>query len=169
MIPPGTKIAGKTWSQLVPSSSYFEDAGNPQALIQVSTVGVAGDVEIQDFLFTTRSATVGLILIEWDIQAASQGSAGMWGCHGRTGGATGSQLTPTECPPLTSSTDAGYKATSLVMRLTSLASGYFENVWLWGADHMIDDPLLDDPANDMEQCSIYIARGFLIESTRATW
>jgi hypothetical protein len=56
-----------------------------------------------------------------------------------------------------------------MMRLTSLASGYFENVWLWGADHMIDDPRLDDSTNDMEQCSIYIARGFLIESTHATW
>ncbi|KAK3934652.1 glucan 1,3-beta-glucosidase [Diplogelasinospora grovesii] len=160
VIPPGTKIVGETWSQLVASGSYFEDVG---------TVGSVGDVEIQDILFTTRGATAGLILIEWNIQAASQGSAGMWDCHARIGGAVGSQLTLTECPPLTSGTDAGCSAASLMMRLTSLASGYFENVWLWGADHMIDDPLLDDSTNDMEQCSIYIARGFLIESTHATW
>ncbi len=169
VIPSGTKIVGETWSQLVASGSYFEDASNPQVLIQVGIVGSVGDVEIQDILFTTRGATAGLILIEWNIQAASQGSAGMWDCHARIGGAAGSQLTPTECPPSTSGTDAGCSAASLMMRLTSLASGYFENVWLWGADHMIDDPLLDDSTNDMEQCSIYIARGFLIESTHATW
>ncbi|KAL2014958.1 hypothetical protein VTK56DRAFT_6726 [Thermocarpiscus australiensis] len=93
----------------------------------------------------------------------------MWDCHARIGGAAGSQLTPTECLPSTSGTDAGCSAASLMMRLTSLASGYFENVWLWGADHMIDDPLLDDSTNNIEQCSIYIARGFLIESTYATW
>ncbi|KAK3303766.1 pectate lyase superfamily protein-domain-containing protein [Chaetomium strumarium] len=74
VIPPGTIIVGETWSQLV------------------GTVGSVGDVEIQDILFTTRGATAGLILIEWNIQAASQGAA------------------------------------SLMMRLTSLASGYFENV-----------------------------------------
>ncbi|KAI8211142.1 hypothetical protein K4K52_011113 [Colletotrichum sp. SAR 10_76] len=169
VIPSGTKIVGETWSQLVASGSYFEDASKPQVLIKVGTVGSIGDVEIQDIMFTTRGATAGLILIEWNIQAASQGSAGMWDCHARIGGATGSQLTPAECPPSTAGIDSGCSAASLMMRLTSLASGYFENVWLWGADHMIDDPLLDDAANDMEQCSIYIARGFLIESTHATW
>ncbi|PKX88189.1 pectin lyase-like protein, partial [Aspergillus novofumigatus IBT 16806] len=49
------------------------------------------------------------------------------------------------------------------------ASGYFDNMWLWVADHMIDDPLLDDPLNNMEQLSVYSARGMLIESQKATW
>lgn len=31
------------------------------------------------------------------------------------------------------------------------------------------DPLLDDPANDMEMISVYVGRGFLIESQEATW
>ena len=31
------------------------------------------------------------------------------------------------------------------------------------------DPDLVSPSNDMVQTSIYVARGFLIESTKATW
>jgi hypothetical protein len=31
------------------------------------------------------------------------------------------------------------------------------------------DPFLDDPHNNMEQHSVYAARGFLIESTQTTW
>ncbi|KAK2017552.1 pectin lyase-like protein [Colletotrichum eremochloae] len=70
-IPSGTKIASETWLQLVASGSYFEDASNPQVLIQVGTVGNVGDVEIQNILFTTRGTTADLILIEWNIQAPS--------------------------------------------------------------------------------------------------
>lgn len=55
------------------------------------------------------------------------------------------------------------------MHLTKDASGYFDNMWLWTADHNIDDPNLDDAYNDMPFTSVYVARGFLIESRRATW
>lgn len=100
--------------------------------------GDIGNVEMQDLLFTTQGPTAGAILVEWNIQAEAQGSAGLWDCHARVGGATGTKLTPTECPPATSGVDAGCSAASLMMHLTSSASGYFENVWLWGADHMIE-------------------------------
>lgn len=55
------------------------------------------------------------------------------------------------------------------MHLTRDASGYFDNMWLWTADHNIDDPNLDDAYNDMPFTSVYVARGFLIESIWATW
>lgn len=168
-IPSGAKIIGETWSQLVASGSYFEDVNNPKVLLKVGNAGDIGDVEMQDLLFTTRGATAGLILVEWNIQAASAGSAGLWDCHARIGGATGSQLTPAECPAATSGIDQGCSAASLVMHLTSSASGYFENMWLWGSDHMIDDPDLNNANNTMVQNTIYIARGFLIESTHPTW
>jgi hypothetical protein len=188
-IPPGAKIVGETWSQLVASGPYFEDARyvtspvldsggvrlstrlsyrlwrplcfiysrthtssisiclfslltislrNPRVLLKVGNTGDVGDVEMQDLLFTTRGATGGLILVEWNIQAASAGSAGLWDCHARVGGATGTKLTPAECPPVTSGIDQGCSAASLMMHLTPSASGYFENMWLWGADHMIE-------------------------------
>ncbi|KAK5653252.1 hypothetical protein OQA88_9151 [Cercophora sp. LCS_1] len=58
---------------------------------------------------------------------------------------------------------------SLLMHITPNASGYFDNMWLWVADHMIDDPLLDDANNTMTQLSVYSARGLLVESRAATW
>ena len=51
------------------------------------------------------------------------------------------------------------------MHITKQASGYFENIWLWVADHTIDDPDMVDDSNSMPQCSIYVARGLLVEST----
>ena len=169
VVPPGSKIVGETWSQLVASGSYFADASNPKVLIQVGSPGNIGNVEMQDLMFTTRGPTAGLVVIEWNIKAQTPGSAGLWDCHVRIGGATGTDLTPAECPPSTTGIDAGCSAASLMMHITSGASGYFENMWLWGADHMLDDPDTTDPHNEMVQCSIYVARGFLIESTHATW
>jgi hypothetical protein len=110
----------------------------PKILIKVGNAGDIGSVEMQDLLFTTRGATAGLILVEWNIQADSPGSAALWDCHARVGGATGTKLTPAECPPVTSGIDQGCSAASLMMHLTPSASGYFENMWLCGADHMIE-------------------------------
>ncbi|KAH7027557.1 pectate lyase superfamily protein-domain-containing protein [Microdochium trichocladiopsis] len=168
-IPPGVKIIGETWSQLVASGAYFSDASNPKVLIRVGRPGDIGTVEIQDLIFTTRGATAGAILIEWNLEAESPGAAGLWDCHVRIGGATGTELTPAECPPVTSGVNPQCSAASLMMHLTPSASGYFENMWLWGADHMIDDPDLKSESNPMVQTSIYIARGFLIESVKPTW
>ncbi|KAI1371648.1 glycoside hydrolase family 55 protein [Hypoxylon crocopeplum] len=168
-IPQGSKIVGETWSQLVASGSYFEDASNPKVLLKVGNAGEVGDIEMQDLIFTNRGPTAGLILVEWNIQAANPGSAGLWDCHARIGGATRTELTPAECPAVTSGVDQGCSAASLMFHLTPSGSGYFENMWLWGSDHMIDDPDLNDANNTLEQNSIYIARGFLIESTHATW
>ncbi|XWW99269.1 hypothetical protein V2A60_007278 [Cordyceps javanica] len=169
VIPSGAKIAGETWSQLAASGPYFADAKNPKVLIQVGNEGQTGTVEMQDLIFTTRGLTASAILVQWNLKAESPGAAGLWDCHIRIGGATGTKLTPAECPPVTSGVNQGCSAASLMMHLTKKASGYFENMWLWGADNMIDDPDVKDPTNDMTQTSIYIARGFLIESTSPSW
>lgn len=42
-------------------------------------VGDAGVVEISDILFTTQGPTPGVVLVEWNAQDSSPGSAGMWG------------------------------------------------------------------------------------------
>lgn len=56
----------------------------------------------------------------------------------RIGGATGTELTPAECPAFTDGTKEECNAASLMMHITPKASGYFENMWLWVADHMIE-------------------------------
>ncbi|KAF6781606.1 LysM domain-containing protein [Colletotrichum sojae] len=57
----------------------------------------------------------------------------------------------------------------MMMHITPQASGYFENMWLWVADHLIDDLDVEDPGNEMPQLSVYVARGLLVESKAATW
>ncbi|KAJ6781688.1 hypothetical protein PWT90_10859 [Aphanocladium album] len=168
-IPIGSRIVGETWSQLVASGSYFADPNHPKVLVKVGSDGDEGTIEMQDLLFTNRGPTAGLILVEWNVKASQPGAAALWDCHVRIGGATGTQLTPQECPPSTSGINGGCQAASLMMHITPKASGYFENMWLWVADHMIDDPDLNDAGNDMVQTSIYVARGLLIESTSPVW
>ncbi|PZD42548.1 Pectate-lyase-3 domain containing protein [Pyrenophora tritici-repentis] len=148
-IPSGSKLVGETWSQLAASGTCFSDALNPKVMLKVETSGQVGDVEMQDLLFTTVGPTTGAILVEWNIQASSPGAAGLWDCHARIGGATGTKLTPAECPPLTSGTAPGCNASSLTMHLTKTGSGHFENMWLWGSDHTIDDPNMNDANKTM--------------------
>lgn len=137
-------------------------------MIKVGTTGLVGDVEMQDLIFTNRGPTSGLIVVEWNIKAASPGSAALWDCHVRIGGATGSELTPAECPD-TNQLNQACSAASLMMHITKEASGYFENMWLWAADHMIDDGDLEDANNTMVQDSVRVGRGLLVESTEPTW
>lgn len=59
-------------------------------------------------------------------------------CHVRIGGASGTSLNPDECPAVTSGVNANCNGGSLMMHITEQASGYFENMWLWVADHMVE-------------------------------
>ncbi|KAL4820991.1 pectate lyase superfamily protein-domain-containing protein [Aspergillus spinulosporus] len=170
VVPKDAKIHGEAWSQFAASGPAFSDANNPRVMLQIGNTGDVGTVEIQDLILTTRGGTAGAVLMQWNVKAASPGAAALWDVHARIGGAIGTSLTPTECPALTTGTNpVSCQAASLMLHLTPEASGYFENMWLWVADHLIDDLDLNDAYNDMPQLSVYVARGMLIESTSATW
>jgi hypothetical protein len=169
-IPKDAKIVGETWSQFAANGARFADATKPVAMFKVGKDGDVGTVEMQDLMLTSKGPTPGVILMEWNVAARTAGSAALWDVHVRLGGATGTQLTPADCPPITSGTNpAKCQVASMLLHVTKKASGYFDNMWLWVADHMIDDPLLNDPYNNMDQLSVYSARGALIESQKATW
>ncbi|KAF1850325.1 glycoside hydrolase family 55 protein [Cucurbitaria berberidis CBS 394.84] len=168
-VPSGTKLVGETWSQFAASGSFFSDANNPKVMLSVGSPGQVGDVEMQDLMFTTKGPTPGAVLVEWNMKASKPGAAGILDYHARIGGATGTSLNPAECPPITSGVNPNCQGASLMMHVTSKASGYFENMWPWVADHMIDDPDLVDANNTMVQTSVYVARGLLIESQAPTW
>ncbi len=79
-----------------------------------------------------------------------------------------SSLQAANCPKLTGSVNLNCMAASLLVRITSKASAYFENTWFWVADHVsspklqIDHVLtswkdLDIPTQD--QIDIYSGRG----------
>ncbi|ORY15484.1 pectate lyase superfamily protein-domain-containing protein [Clohesyomyces aquaticus] len=169
-IPKDAKIVGETWSQFAASGDKFSDASKPIPMFKVGNEGDVGTVEMQDLILTSKGATPGVILMEWNVQASSAGAAALWDVHVRLGGATGTGLTPSECPPKRDGTSpSGCQVASMLLHVTKKASGYFDNMWLWVGDHMIDDPLLNDPLNNMDQLSVFSARGALIESQKATW
>lgn len=169
-IPKDAKIVGEAWSQFAANGRQFSDPSNPVPMLRVGKEGDIGTVEMQDLILTSKGPTPGVVLMEWNVQASSAGAAALWDVHARLGGATGTELTPAECPPITTGTNPSRcQVASMLLHVTRKASGYFDNMWLWMGDHMIDDPLLDDPMNNMEQISVYSARGALIESQKATW
>ncbi|KAI0441992.1 pectate lyase superfamily protein-domain-containing protein [Xylaria telfairii] len=169
-IPKNTKIVGETWSQFAASGSKFSDATKPVVMLKVGNDGDVGGVEMQDLILTSKGPTPGVVLMEWNVQASSAGAAALWDVHVRLGGATGTQLTPAECPASTTGTNgAQCQVASMMLHVTKKASGYFENMWLWVSDHMVDDPNLSDAHNDLVQNSVYSARGMLVESQKATW
>jgi hypothetical protein len=76
----GAKVVGECWAQLMASGSNFADESNPHVMVQVgSEGGQTSNVEISDLLFTATGKLNGLVAVEWNMNADSQGSAGMWG------------------------------------------------------------------------------------------
>ncbi|GAB1315520.1 hypothetical protein MFIFM68171_05730 [Madurella fahalii] len=162
-IPPGTKMVGQCWSQLVASGAKFQNASNPHVLFRVGAEGgETGNVEIQDLLFTTRGPTAGLVAVEWNMEADGKGTAAMWDCHVRIGGADGTDLSAADCPAVTSGTNQKCIAGSVMFHMRPTAGAYIENMWLWTADHDLDD-------KNMARISVYVARGMLIESVKPVW
>ena len=49
------------------------------------------------------------------------------------------------------------------MHITNTSSAYLENVWLWIADHDIDDQ------ESNARINVLVARGLLVESNKALW
>ncbi|KAK3318790.1 hypothetical protein B0H66DRAFT_603356 [Apodospora peruviana] len=80
------------------------------------------------FILTTKGATAGAILMEWNVQAKTQGSAVLWDVRVCIGGAHGTGLTEKECPSSQNDPTAQCQAASLMMHLTKGASSYFENM-----------------------------------------
>lgn len=109
-----------------------------------------------------QGATAGAILMEWNLAQASQGSAGMWDAHFRVGGALGSDLQFDDCPWTQVEPNPDCIAATTLFHITSSASLYLENVWVWTADHDLDIPA-------QSQVSVYTARCLLIESQGPVW
>lgn len=163
VIPANARITGQVWSQIVASGDYFTDMSAPKVMIQVGNAGDVGTVEISDLLFTSIGNLPGLVLLEWNVQAETQGSVGIWDAHFRIGGAYGTKLQVAECPSSAALNADACVAASTIMHMTPESNGYFENMWLWVADHDIDDA-----ANT--QISVAVARGLLVDSTSGpTW
>ncbi|KAF9893487.1 hypothetical protein FE257_010799 [Aspergillus nanangensis] len=161
-IPPGSRIIGQAWAQIMASGAKFQNEFAPHVAVKVGSTGDVGIIEMQSMMFTVSGPTAGAILMEWNIhESSTQGSAAMWDCHFRVGGAIGSHLRASDCPT-TGAVRTQCKAASLLLHLTPKSSAYLENIWLWTADHDLDMITQD-------QISVYSARGVLVESQGPTW
>ncbi|KAK8059107.1 glucan 1-3-beta-glucosidase [Apiospora saccharicola] len=168
LIPTGSRVQGSSWSQIQGAGFYFADMHNPKVMVQVGNKGDVGNMEIVEMLFTVAGPTAGAVLMEWNVAAAHQGSAAMWDSHFRVGGATGTDLDVEHCPK-TGGNERQCIAASLMFHATPQASGYFENVWAWVADHDNDFNTVNVTDKSSNQVRVYGARGMLIESEGPSW
>ncbi|VBB79880.1 Putative Glycoside Hydrolase Family 55 [Podospora comata] len=162
VIPPSAKIVGEAYPVILSSGGYFNDMSNPRPVVQVGTTsGQQGYVELSDFIVATQNAQAGAICIEYNLATNGGQPSGMWDVHVRIGGFTGTQQQIGQClkKPGNGSVDRNCVVAFMAMHVTKGARGlYMENVWLWTADHDIDEQL-------NTQITIYTGRGLLIEST----
>ncbi|KAK1759744.1 hypothetical protein QBC47DRAFT_115380 [Echria macrotheca] len=165
-IPPGARITGESYPVILSAGSFFNDINNPQPVVKVgSTTGQAGTVELSDFIVSTQNAQAGAVCIEYNLATTGGTPSGMWDVHVRLGGFTGTQQQVGQCvkTPNDATVKSGCIVAFMAMHVTSGATGlYMENVWLWAADHDIDDQ-----ANT--QITVYSGRGLYIESTSGTF
>ncbi|KAI1378301.1 pectin lyase-like protein [Hypoxylon crocopeplum] len=161
-LPVGSRAIGSGWSQIMGTGEYFDDVENPKVMVRVGNESDSGVIEISDMMFTMKAPSSGYILMD----------------HFRVGGATGSDLQAADCPPFASDVGSACMAAQMLMHVTRQASGYFDNLWLWVADHDLDSPGNVDtyesedgvPINANEtQISVYAGRGMLIESQGPVW
>ncbi|KAL4864806.1 pectin lyase fold/virulence factor [Aspergillus spectabilis] len=125
-VPVNSRIVGQAWSQIMGSGSRFKDEGSPRAVVQVGLPGETGILEISDMMVT-------------NVHEESQGSAALWNTHIRVGGAEGSNMQTSNCPKGENGIIAECVAASLLVHITPRSSGYFENMWVWTADHDLDE------------------------------
>ncbi|KAF8186858.1 pectate lyase superfamily protein-domain-containing protein [Mycena galopus ATCC 62051] len=154
-VPTGSTIFGEFWTTILASGTAFSNAGSPTAVLQVGEAGDTGAVEISDIVISTTAGSAGAIGVEWNVKG-DPGKVGMWDVHVRIGGAVGTGIQVSECPAGATSTSC--QGAFLGLHVAATGSGYFENIWVWSADHDLDD----NPGQG--QINSFSARGIFIDN-----
>lgn len=160
-IPIGTRLVGEAQPIILGTGTAFQDAQNPRPVVRVGQPGDHGDLLLADLVFSTRGHTPGAIVMEWNVHERTQGSVAMFDAHIRIGGFCGSEQELAQCSKQALLSNLP-RAAFLSLHLTKQASGYFQNVWVWTADHELDQ-------GAPEQLNILTDRGVLIESQGPVW
>ncbi|KAL8829346.1 MAG: hypothetical protein Q9170_006207 [Blastenia crenularia] len=141
-IPTGSKIVGEAYPIILSSGSFWASMSNPQPVVQVGQRSEEGCVELSDFVVGTQGPQAGAVTIEWNM-VSSNTPSGMWDVHVRIGGFAGSDLQLADCPATpetTSNVNEKCIGAHTSMHVTTGVRGlYMENVWLWTADHDLDN------------------------------
>lgn len=161
-VPPNAKIVGEALASIIMGTGpNFQDLENPRPVVQVGRPGDVGQIEWSDTIVSTRGATAGAILIEYNLYSPDVPS-GMWDVHTRIGGFAGTYLQVSECPALGATDTVQPKCVAAYMsiHITAYAGGLFtENCWYWVADHDLED-------QRYQRVTIYAGRGVLVEARR---
>ena len=164
-VPKNIRITGEIWPLIMASGAAFSDQTKPAPVFQVGQPGDVGAVEMSDLIFETKGAQPGAILVEWNVGSSSPGSSGLWDVHFRIGGTAGTQLQSDTCsknPSVPASDFPKCDGAFMLLHVTTQASIYVENSWLWVSDHELD-------LADHNQIDIYNGRGVLVESQGPVW
>jgi hypothetical protein len=159
------KIVGEIYAMFFVTGEFFGNMDDPKPGFQVGKQsGDKGSFEMSDLIISTQGPAPGGILMEWNINS-EKGQAGLWDVHFRVGGFEGTKLQASNCKKNPNAThDANPECIGSFMQLhiTKESSGYFENVWLWTADHELDQ-------EGHSQIDIYNGRGMVVESQGPVW
>lgn len=156
-IPIGSRVIGDAYGSAISATgSVFMNANAPVPMVRVGTPGDVGTIYVSDMIWTVADILPGAVLLEVNAAGANAGDVALWNTHFRVGGGSGSKV-ETRC----SGAPSACKAAWAHLHVTSTASVYIENTWLWTADHDLD-------ANNAQ--TISVGRGALVESQGAgTW
>ncbi|KAK0252307.1 hypothetical protein LTS09_012652 [Friedmanniomyces endolithicus] len=167
-VPAGSRIVGESYSVILSHGNFFNNIYAPQPVVQIGRPGERGSIEMSDMIVSTQGQQRGAVLFEYNLNSPSNSPSGLWDVHARIGGFAGSNLQLAECPTTPDVTVTADNlnqqciAAFMTMHLTKPSSGlYLENVWLWVADHDVEDPQL-------RQITIYAGRGLLDQSQAGT-
>jgi glucan 1,3-beta-glucosidase len=159
------KIQGEVYTMFLITGEFFGNMDDPKPGFQVGKKsGDKGTFEMQDAIIGTQGPAPGGILMEWNINA-EKGLAGLWDVHFRVGGYEGTKLQSSNCmknPNATHAPNPECIGSFMQLHITKNSNGLFENVWLWTADHELDQ-------EDHAQIDIYNGRGMLVESQGPVW
>ncbi|KNB19259.1 hypothetical protein FOXG_16409 [Fusarium oxysporum f. sp. lycopersici 4287] len=165
-IPKNVKVVGEVWALIMAGGDKnFKNQANPKPVWQVGEEGDVGNVEMQDLMFETLGPQPGAILMQFNVAGETPGSAGLFDVHFRIGGSAGTRLQSDTCqktPKVKTEPNPECEGAFMLVHVTSQASIYMENTWLWVSDHELD-------LSDHSQINIYNGRGILIESTKGAW
>ncbi|KAF7311541.1 hypothetical protein MKEN_01056500 [Mycena kentingensis (nom. inval.)] len=162
-IPVGSRIVGEAWSTIAGAGTAFGDMNNPQVVVRVGTPGSHGAVEISDVIFSTIGPAPGAIVVEWNVHGSEQGAAATWNTHIRLGGVAGSNLETAQCGAKSNPNPENCFSAFMALHLTTHSSAYLEGMWVWNADHPLDEE------DESTQLTLFSGRGILSESQGPVW
>jgi hypothetical protein len=165
LIPAGAKIVGEGYPVILSTGDFFNDLQTPRPVVQIGRPGDTGSIEWSDTIVSTQGQQRGAVLIQYNLASPATQPSGLWDVHTRIGGFAGSSLSLADCPttPTVSASLFNLKFNCIAaytsFHVTPSGSGlYLENVWLWVADHDVEDALVT-------RITVYAGRGFLSQST----